>query len=166
MSVIDCHSSAGRDQAKAGSPGDEGVIVEIRECAVRLRKFRVVVVDHERLHLGERKGLRITGANSRSQITTLVSRVIQLERDDRRVEPACSSRAAPRPSWVRRSALRASAACWRASRRRCHQGRCRAATMTRRAAGSGHKTRGSEARIAVDHGRALRVHRGRSFEEA
>ncbi len=37
--------------------GDEGVIVEIRECAVRLRKFRVVVVDHERLHLGERKGL-------------------------------------------------------------------------------------------------------------
>ena len=77
-------------QAKSGSPRCEEGLVILAQPRAALRKFRIVIVDHQRLASSAAPRLRATVAeNSRSVIRIFAAAMLQHEGDGRRHPAGC-----------------------------------------------------------------------------
>ena len=138
------------------------------DCAQPLAspaEFRIVVVDHQRLHLGERERLLHHLGELAVDDQHLGLAVIELEGDDGGVEPRVDGVEHGAGHRARRSGIRAWPACWRARPRRCRRARCRAGRVPRRAVARARRTRRSCGAAAPWMTAVLGEHRRRALQE-
>ena len=88
MSEIASHSSRGRLQAKSAiAGGDEILVLDRPQPLAGAGEFGIVVIDHQRFHLGERERLLHQLGEFAVDDQHLGFGMVELERDDGGVEP-------------------------------------------------------------------------------
>ena len=82
------HSSSGIAQAKSGSPRfQEFLIVDLAQPRAGLRKFRIVIIDHQRLFLQQRQRLVDGGGEFAVGDQDLGAAMLQHEGDGGGIQP-------------------------------------------------------------------------------